>query len=348
MSSMSTSQGQHFAVILPSKGSPPEVVERPTKAPGPDEILVEVKSIALNPVDNYQRDMGFFIDTYPTIIGSDIAGVVVSAGSSVSNSLKVGTRVAGFASCFFEGYDKPEYGAFQKRVIIPATNVTTLPDSISFNQGSLLPMAVETAWAGWYSIGVPRDTAYTPADKQGVLVWGGASSVGSAALQTAKLIGFTVYTTASPKHHEYLKSLGATRAFDYKEKNVEEVIIKAAKEDRLTFQIAYDAVGQLQSCMDIVKELKGERLGKVASAPRMADAKADGVEATFVFPPEDKESRSEHMKFIFNIWLEEKLKPGEFVPSPAIKVVGKGFESLNKGMDELKAGVSGVKLVIEV
>jgi NADPH:quinone reductase-like Zn-dependent oxidoreductase len=69
-------------------------------------------------------------------------------------------------------------------------------------------MAVLTAWSGWYSIGVARDTKYTAADRQGMLVWGGASSVGSAAIQTAHMFGFTVYATASEKHHEYLKNFG--------------------------------------------------------------------------------------------------------------------------------------------
>jgi hypothetical protein len=74
----------------------------------------------------------------------------------------------------------------------------------------------------------------------------------------------------------------------------------------------------------------------------------DGVEATFVAAPTDTKERIEHFQFVFRYWLKEKLAKAEFVPSPKVKVVGVGLEALNKGLDELKAGVSGVKLVVEV
>jgi D-arabinose 1-dehydrogenase-like Zn-dependent alcohol dehydrogenase len=350
MSSESVLPGHHLAAICPSKGATPQVVQRPTPTPGPNDVLIKVASIALNPADHVQRDFGLYITNFSTILGSDVAGVVVSAGSSVAGTFKEGTHVAAFASLFYAGYDHLDYGAFQEYVLVPGELVTPLPGNISLNEGSLLPMAALTAWTGWYFIGLPRHTAYTPADRQGMLVWGGASSVGSAALQVAKSMGFTVYTTASAKHHEYLKSLGASRTFDYKENDVEMAIIKAAKEDGLTFQRAYLAAGSLKSCLDIVKALKGKGLGRVGSAMLLSDSspKVDDVEATFIYPPTDKEAREEHFRFVFNTWLKDKLQKGEFVPSPNVKVVGKGLEALNKGLDELKAGVSGVKLVVQV
>ena len=74
----STPSGQHLATILPSKGSALEVTCRPTPHPGPNDLLIEVQSIALNPVDWYQRDWGLAIASYPAVLGSDIAGTVVS------------------------------------------------------------------------------------------------------------------------------------------------------------------------------------------------------------------------------------------------------------------------------
>jgi len=343
--------GHHLATILPSKGAEFEVTHRPTPTPGPNELLIEVKSIALNPVDYYQREHGFSIADYPAILGSDVAGIIISAGSSVTaEDLKPGTRVAAFASCFYEK-GAPDYGAFQTRVIVPAANAVPLPHGISFNEASLLPMSVETAWAGWYSIGLARDTKYTAADKKGLLVWGGASSVGSAAVQIAKSMGFIVYATASEKHHEYLKKLGASRVFDYKSENVVGQIIKAAKEDGVTIQTGCDAVrGALEQCMEVLKELKGEGMAKLASAPRLPEdfPKVDGVEVKFIGAPADAEERTEHFHFVFNVWLKEKLANGEFVPSPKVQVIQGGLEAVNKGLDELKKGVSGVKLVLEV
>ena len=348
----STTSSQHLAAILPSKAAGVlEISQRPTPNPGPDDLLIEVKSIALNPIDYYQRDMGFPpLDHYPTVLGSDIGGTVISVGSSVpSDAPKPGTRVAAFAPCFFtKGLS--DYGAFQTRVLVPATNATPLPSNISFNEASLLPMAVGTAWSGCYSAGVPRDTAYTPQDKKGILIWGGAGSVGSAMIQVAKSMGFIVYATASEKHHEYLKTLGASKLFDYKSETVVEDIIKAAKADGVTIQTGFDTAGQVKSCLDILKELKGNETAKLATAVPLPEdvPTAEGVEVKFIMAPQDEKERTEHFHYCYGVWLKEKLEKGEFVPSPKVKVVEGGLESIDKGLDELKKGVSGVKLVIEV
>lgn len=213
-------------------------------------------------------------------------------------------------------------------------------------------MAVVTVWSGWYSIGLPRDTAHKPADKQGMLVWGGASSVGSAAVQIAKSMGFTVYTAASEKHTEYLKGLGASRVFDYRGEGVVEKIVKAAKEDGVTVNWGYDSAGQTKECMEILKELKGEgETAKLASAVPLKEEttpKLEGVEVKFVSAPADEKERDEHFHFAFGVWLKEKLEKGGFVPSPKAKVIDGGLESANKALDELKGGVSGMKLVLEV
>ncbi|KAK9353251.1 chaperonin 10-like protein [Lipomyces doorenjongii] len=341
---------QHLAALLPSAGASLEVTHRPTPTPGPHELLIEVKSVALNPVDWAQRSMGIYLRTFPAVLGSDVAGTVISVGSSVpSNAPQPGTRVAAFASCFYEGGDA-NYGAFQQRVLVPDSNVTPLPPGVSFNEASMLPMAVMVAWTGWRTVGVPVDTKYTPADKKGVLIWGGASSVGSAAVQTAKSMGFVVYTTASAKHHEYLKSLGASKVFDYKAENVEQAIVKAAKKDELTFDVGFDAVGQLKSCMDILMDLKADGTAMLASAPLVPEdaPKVDGVVVKFITPPSGEKERAEFFHHVFRVWLKEKLVNGEFVPSPKVQVLEGGLEGIQNGLDRWRKGVSGVKLVLEV
>lgn len=294
------------------------------------------------------RDFGIVINSYPAVIGSDIGGTIIAAGSSVS--LKPGTRVAAFAPAFFV-QGAPDYGAFQAKALIPASNVTPLPDSVSFNEASLLGMSVVTAWCGWYTVGLPlRDSIYTSADRKGVLVWGGASSIGNGAVQTAKMLGLTVYATASSKHHEYIKTLGAKETFDYKDDGVVEKIVKAAKGDRIELKIAFDAAGQVRSCLDVLKEFKAGDLPKLATAIPMSDQtpKEDGVEVKFVAAPTEEKPEREFFAFVMNKWLKEKLEKGEYKPSPAIKVVDGGLDGLNKALDELKAGVSGTKLVLEI
>ena len=221
---------------------------------------------------------------------------------------------------FFFVQGSPDYGTLQTRALVPAANAVPLRQRMSFNEASLLPMAVTTAWSGWYSIDVPGETAYTATDKKGMLVWGGASSIGSAAVQVAKLIGFTVYSTASEKHHEYLKGLGASKVFDYRDENVVRSIVKAANEDGVTVQTGFDAVGQLKECMEFLKKLKGEAMAKLASAiPLFIDPPAiDGVKVKFVTAPQDQKQRMEFFHFVFGVWLKERLEKGEFVPSSKI------------------------------
>ncbi|KAJ5191250.1 zinc binding protein [Penicillium cinerascens] len=337
----------HQAAIIPQQGGPLSIVQRPTPTPGPKELLIEVHAVAVNPVDVYQRDMGIFISEYPAVVGSDVSGIVVKSGSSVDTVIPEGTRVTAFASAFYQK-GAPNYGALQRYVLVSEEMVTVLPDSFSFTEGSVFPMAALTTWNGWLWAGVPRE----PSSKgtEGVLVWGGSSSMGAFAVQAAKLSGYTVYATASPQHHEYLKGLGASRVFDYKSEDVLKKIVNASREDGLTFKMGYHATGSQQLSVDVLDALRGEEKVKLAIAPRVdIDVKVPkGVETAFVSAPEDPEERQERLVWIFKTWLQEKLAAGQLVPSPRIQVVEGGLESANKALDELKTGVSGVKLVLEL
>lgn len=126
---------------------------------------------------------------------------------------------------------------------------------------------------------------------------------GSAALQIAKSMAFTVYTTAGEKPHGYLKSLGASRTFDYKAENVVEMIMKAAKEDGLTVHMGYDAVDQLKPCLEILKATNGERIAKLAetTAIREGAPTMKGVERTFIVALADPKERAEFFHFMFGI-----------------------------------------------
>ncbi|KAL8883820.1 MAG: hypothetical protein Q9215_007996 [Flavoplaca cf. flavocitrina] len=320
-----TSTTEHAAAVCESKGSPLTVVKRTTPNPGLSEVLVEVKSIALNPIDYYMRDFGFLITSYPAIIGSDIGGMILAAGSSTS--FKLGTRVTAFAQIFFV-QGATDYGASQAKALIPAANVAQLPGTVSLNEASLLPMSVVTARSGWYSIGLPlQDTLYKPADKKGVMVWDRPATIGSPGIQKAKTVGMTVCVTASPKHHEYLESRGAKETFDYHDNGAVEKIVKAAKGDDITLEFSSDAAGQLRACLDVLKEFKAGGTPKLAIAVPMSDQTPTegGVDVKFVAAPTKEKSKMEFFEFVMNQWLMERLEKGEYKPSPAIKVVEGGL-----------------------
>ena len=347
----STMAGKHLAAILPQKGGPLSVGERTTPEPGPTEVLIEVKAVALNPVDYYQRDVGMPpVPIYPAIIGTDTSGIVAKVGSKVSTAPAPGSRVIAFASSFYQN-GSPDHGAFQKYALAQSEGVIVLPDALSFEEGAVFPLAVMTALTAWTTIGIPLDTKYTPQDKQAVLIWGGASSVGTFAIQSAKSLGFTVYATASPKHHEYLKKLGAHAVFDYKESDVVSQIVDAVKKDGVNLHTAHCVVnGSLQPTLDVLKETKGDAVAKVAHSPVLpADHPTlDKTEIKFNFPPMDPAARDNHMFQCFHGWLQDGLKSGSVVPSPSIQVEGGGLVGLNPALDKLKAGVSGTKIVVPI
>jgi NADPH:quinone reductase-like Zn-dependent oxidoreductase len=293
--------------------------------------------------------MGFFIEEYPAVIGSDVAGIIIQTGSDLSpNAPTVSTRVTAFASSFYHK-GSPDHGAMQKYVLVSEDTVAVLPDSFSFVEGCVFPMAALTSWNGWLWAGISREPI-SSSEKKGVLVWGASSSMGALAVQGAKNMGYTVYATASTQHHEYLKTLGAARVFDYKAKDASTDIVSAAKEDGITIQVAYHATGAQQVSADVISKLAAGDQGKLAIAP-IVDTSLnvpENVESAFVRAPDEPEAREERLHWIFGTWLEESLAAKQLVASPKIKVIEGGLESANKALDELKAGVSCTKLVIKI
>lgn len=347
----STMAGKHQAAILPQKGGPLSVEDRATPEPGPNEVLIEVKAVALNPVDYYQRDFGMPpVPSYPAVVGSDVAGLVAKVGSNVSNAPPSGSRAIAFASSFWQN-GSPNHGAFQKYALAQSEGVIALPDALSFEEGAVFPLAVLTANSGWTTIGIPLDTKYAPEDKEAVLIWGGSSSVGTFAIQTAKSLGFIIYTTASPQHHGYLKKLGAHAVFDYKASDVISQIIDAVKKDGVTLRTANCVVdGSLQSTLDVLKVTKGDSIAKVAHTPALLPGAPtlEGAEIKFNLPPMEQKERDEHIYKSFHVWLQDGLKSGTVVPSPHVQVEEGGLEGLNKALDKLKGGVSGTKIVVSI
>lgn len=343
--------GQHEAAILPQKGGPLVLDKRPTPEPGPNDVLIEVKAVALNPCDHFQRDYGMPpVPIYPAVIGQDTAGIVAKLGSNVTTVPGPGSRVIAFASSFYQK-GSPDHGAFQKYVLAQSEAVTSLPDNLSFEEGAMFPLAVLTALTAWTTMGIPIDTKYTPADRQAVLIWGASSSVGTFAVQSAKKMGFTVYATASPKHHDLIKRLGAHVVFDYKAGDVVSQIVSAVKKDGVKLHTAHCVVdGALQPTLDILKETKGDALATVAHSPLLPDGHPtlENTQIAFNSPSMDETTRSEQIKDVFHGWLKTGLESGEVAPSPSIQIEGGGLGGVNAALDKLKGGVSGTKIVVPV
>lgn len=349
---MSTQNKTHQAASLLEKGTSLKVSTRPTPNPSPNDLLIEVHALALNPVDHHQRDTGLFIQEYPAIIGCDVAGIIIAAGASTRESLKPGTRVTALASCFFN--PGADYGAFQERVLVSEETVSILPDTYSFVEGAVFPLAAVTSWNGWVWAGL-KPNGTVSAKGEGVFVWGASSSIGALAVQEAKGMGLTVYATASARHHEYIRGLGASRVFDYKDVDVLDQIVKAAGEDGVRVRIGYLATGDQQLAADVLDALRGDWgvegvKSKLAIAPILEEGVkvSDEIDFAFVYPPQDRGEMKESQRAIFVDWLEDALASKQVVASPHIKVIKGGLKSVNGALDELKAGVSCLKIVVEL
>ncbi|KAF8188627.1 chaperonin 10-like protein [Pholiota molesta] len=177
------------------------------------EVLVKIIATSLNPVDWKIQKYGIIIENYPAILGTDVSGEVEEVGEGVIE-FKKGDRV------FTQGQIVNGRASFQQYAITLATSLARIPDNTSFDEASTFPVALNVVYVGLYNE-YPYGIGMAPpisADTQGIyggtaiIILGGASSVGqNGTYQLAKISGFSpIITTASLKHTDYLKALGAT------------------------------------------------------------------------------------------------------------------------------------------
>lgn len=145
--------------------------------------------------------------------------------------------------------------AFQLYTVANERLTAELPDTLSFEEGSVLPLALSTASSGLYQrefLDLPLPTAGdAKLINKTLLIWGGASSVGASAIQLAVASGLTVVTTASLANQDFVKSLGAHVVVDYRSSSSIEDLVKALR--GTDFVGVYDAIGEDSSIEAIRK-----------------------------------------------------------------------------------------------
>lgn len=206
----------------------PEVLrleQVPEPEPNPGEVLVRMLGVSLNHLDLWvRRGMPGVAVPFPRILGCDGAGEIAALGSGVSG-LQVGERVivepgysSGESRQDREGNDhlSSDYGIRGEHsdgldcelVAVPARYALPLPAGLDPIQASAAPLTFLTAWGM-----VVQRAKVQP--NEAVLVIGGASGVGSAAIQMCREIGARVFTTASSdRKRELVRELGAEAVLD--------------------------------------------------------------------------------------------------------------------------------------
>lgn len=216
-----------LAFQLLAHGTPGRFALRNLAAPSPeiDEVVIRIRACGLNRLDLWTEEGALPVPiTLPRTPGSEFAGEIVATGPNVTN-WQIGDRVAVQSNVFC---GKCEFclrgdeslclngvllgvmrdGGFAERIAVPASALVRLPAGVDFLTAAALTLAGSTA------MHMLTDRASVrPGDR--VLVIGGASGVGSAAIQIARALGAEVIATGSSTAKRTLAlNLGATSVVD--------------------------------------------------------------------------------------------------------------------------------------
>ena len=190
------------AIAISAPGGPEVLVpeERDVPKPGASEILVKVAAAGVNRPDVMQRKGQYPPPPgAPDIPGLEIAGEVAAVGGKVAR-WKVGDKVTALVA----GGGYAQYCLADEAVALP------VPKGFSMVEAAALPETFMTVWHNVFQRGALKSG-------ETILIHGGSSGIGTAAIMLAKAFGAKVIVTAgSPQKCEACKKLGADFAIDYK------------------------------------------------------------------------------------------------------------------------------------
>lgn len=248
------------AIRLHGRGGPDRLVyeDAPQPHPGPGEVLVRVYATGVIATElkwdeTYQTPAGD--PRALPIPGRDLSGVVEEVGSGVTTLVK-GSEVYAML-----GYGRD--GAEAEFTLALPDELVPKPRTLDFVQAAAVPLTALTAWQAFF------DHASLVAG-QTVLIHGAAGGVGVFAVQLARHAGAQVIATASARHRDFLRELGASAVIDYTTTRFEEVVHDV--------DLVFDLVGgdTLVRSWQVVKP-GGVLVSVVSPRPSFAEAKAHGV-----------------------------------------------------------------------
>lgn len=278
------------AIILKSPGDVDqlEYTELPIPETRPDEVLIKVKAISINPVDIKTRKgegmYGVMKKDHPFILGWDISGVVEKSKSS---DFKVGDEVFGMLNFPGNGNAYAEY------VVAPASQLAGKPKNISFEEAAASTLAALTSWQALVVNGKVQKG-------QNVLIHAASGGVGHFAVQLAKYLGATVTGTSSAKNKDFVLSLGVDHYIDYHTYDW--------SKQKSEYDFILDTVGgnNIYNSIEVAKSG-----GTIISIPTGLNeeitekAKSKGINSYFILV----KSNGEHMKAIAFLLENGAIKP---------------------------------------
>jgi NADPH2:quinone reductase len=264
----------------------PEVLKLeqvPDPTPGPEQVLVRIHAAGVNPVDTYVRAGRHAVrPSLPYTPGMDAAGVIESVGDGVTR-VKPGERVyvAGALT-----------GTYAEKALCLETQVHSLAERVSFEQGAAVGVPYATAYRGLFQRADAK-----PGEV--VLIHGASGGVGTAAVQLARAAGLTVIGTGgSEKGRQLVAEQGAHHVLDHSSPDYVEEIGK------LTGGRGVNVILEMLANVNLAKDLGllarrgrvvviGNR-GTIEIDPRAAMGKDSSILGMTLFNASDDERASIH------------------------------------------------------
>ncbi|KAK4176928.1 Enoyl reductase LovC [Triangularia setosa] len=319
-------------------------------------ILVKTAAISVNPVDT--KMVGAYV-TRGSIAGCDFAGKVVAVGAAVDH-ITIGDRVCG--AVMGMNPIQPDVGAFANYVGARADRVLRIPSSLTYYDGAALATSFMTAGLALFkSLKLPGSPLHPTTKPKTVLVYGGSTATGTAALQFLRLAGFAPIATCSPGNSALVEGYGAEKVFDYQSPDCA-AEIRAYTNNALEYTL--DCITTIES-MRICYAAIGRKGGRYTALDPYPDivaktrrvVKADWVLGPVMLgrdigwpAPHGRQADPEMSKFGVE-WVktvQSLLDQGKLRTHPT-EVHHGGLEGALDGLDRIKKKkVSGVKLVYSI
>lgn len=365
------------AAWLTARKAPLEVRPAPYTHPARDELVVRNHAVAINPLDWTIQVAGGVLYPWleaPFVLGADVAGEVVEVGEDVTR-FAVGDRVLALTVGTDEDSRSSARGAFQEHSVVLERLTAPVPSAMPAEDAAVVPLALATAASALFQqdyLALQHPSARPAATGRTLLVWGGSTSVGSAAIQLAVAAGYEVVTTASPHNSDYVRGLGASEVFDHASATVVDDLVAALRGRAVAGAVVLGR-GSAGQCADVLAACEGRRFLAMASpavsfevlagsrrwSPRLpllllrlvasttalqVRCRLRGVTAKFIWGTSLK--HNEVSRVVFEEFLPSALADGRYVAAPPPRVVGTGLESIQTGLEVQMAGVSAQKVVV--
>jgi len=258
------------AIALTSEGQPAGLTDLPEPEAPADGAVIDSRAAGVNGFDVFQASGGLMAmmpHELPTIIGRDVAGVVLAVGSS-RDDVRVGDEVIGFITSAPPLHD----GTWAERVVGGAGLILAPKrDSIDWETAAAIPLAGSTA--------LDAVDAVDPRPGDTVLIMGATGGVGAFAIQLAAARGARVLASAKPDADtDFVLGLGAAEAIDYTKSGLGDTV-RALTPDGLAGLI--DAVSRAEAFGPLAALVRdGGRAATTLGAADVAALAARGVTAT--------------------------------------------------------------------